>query len=74
MLLHWIDCAFVNAGFRGRIHDDWKTNPLNDSSIERLDRGVQVKEWFDKHQYKYKLGQGYDPYIGEYFLVDLYLI
>ena len=49
MLLHWIDCAFVNAGFRGRIHDDWKTNPLNDSSVERLDRGVQVKEWLDKH-------------------------
>ena len=30
------------------------------------------KEWFDNHKYQYRLGQGFDPYIGEYFLVDLY--
>lgn len=31
-----------------------------------------TREWFDKHKYIYKLGQGFDPFIGEYFLVDLY--
>lgn len=31
-----------------------------------------TREWFDTHKYIYKEGQGYDPYIGEYFLVDLY--
>lgn len=31
-----------------------------------------TREWFDNHQYVYRAGQGFDPYIGEYFLVDLY--
>lgn len=30
------------------------------------------KEWFKQHEYQYKLGQGFDPLIGEYFLLDLY--
>lgn len=31
-----------------------------------------TREWFDNHKYVYRAGQGFDPYIGEYFLVDLY--
>lgn len=30
------------------------------------------REWFEKHKYRYKLGQGFDPLLGEYFLLDLY--
>lgn len=31
-----------------------------------------TREWFDKHKYQYKLGQGFNPLVGEYFLLDLY--
>ena len=31
-----------------------------------------TREWFDTHKYRYKFGQDFNPYIGEYFLVDLY--
>ena len=30
------------------------------------------REWFLRHEYQYRFGQGFDPFIGEYFLVDLY--
>lgn len=30
------------------------------------------REWFLNHAYEYKFGQGFDPYVGEYFLLDLY--
>lgn len=31
-----------------------------------------TREWFDNHRYQYRAGQGFNPFIGEYFLVDLY--
>lgn len=26
-----------------------------------------TREWFDTHKYRYRLGQDFNPYIGEYF-------
>jgi len=31
-----------------------------------------TREWFKNHKYRYKLGQGFNPMLGEYFLLDLY--
>jgi hypothetical protein len=33
---------------------------------------IYSREWFKQHEYVYRFGQNFDPYIGEYFLVDLY--
>ncbi len=46
---------------------------LTEQQIIEIYKEVEYsREWFDKHKYQYRLGQGFDPFIGEYFLVDLY--
>ena len=46
---------------------------LTEEQIIEIYREIEYsRDWFEKHKYQYRLGQGYNPLIGEYFLVDLY--
>lgn len=46
---------------------------LTEQQIIEIYKEVEYsREWFDTHKYQYRVGQGFDPFIGEYFLTDLY--
>lgn len=41
----WIDSAFVNAGFRGELANEWKTK-------DDLQRATGVQEYLSRYEYK----------------------
>jgi hypothetical protein len=59
-ILHWVQSAFANSGFRGSLADPWKTDPTDLAQFNRWDRA---------HEVQYYLEQ-YGPDIEDYILFD----
>lgn len=46
---------------------------INEEKVVKIYKNIiYTRDWFLNHEYQYKLGQSFDPYVGEYFLLDLY--
>lgn len=48
-ILHWVQSAFANSGFRGKLANPWKTDPTDDSMYNRWSRGHEVLFYLDKY-------------------------
>lgn len=46
---------------------------ISEEKIIEIYKNIKyTRDWFLNHEYQYRLGQTFDPFIGEYFLVDMY--
>jgi len=60
MIEHWVQSAFANAGFRGKLANPWKTDPENNAIVNRWDRAHEVLYYLEY----------YAPDIDDYILFD----
>jgi len=44
---HWVNAAFANSGFRGKIAKPWKTDPDNFAVMKKWDRAHEVKDYLE---------------------------
>ena len=48
-ILHWIQAAFANSGFRGKLANPWKTDPRDQSYLNRWDRAHEVLYYLNEY-------------------------
>lgn len=49
IVLHWIQSAFANSGFRGVLANPWKTDVKDESYLNRWDRAHEVLYYLDEY-------------------------